>query len=238
MQAQHVSGSCFSLTSPTNPTSTPNTIIRSDRDKRKRLSHQTYEIPVPYMSFKKSAMVQTDKDLKLTRVAILRVLHKIPKKSSRIAVTQWGPYKQALVRYGICVACELRARGYKDTSLDKLGLLYEAGHYAKPDFLKHSSFLESSRNYLSYKSALRYAYRLLFWARCTKKCIKTTSKTITSIIETLIGYPIEEMQFNDFESLKHIVAINNDGVIPFNHTLEYGWQTNTFENRIEFPCRS
>lgn len=81
---------------------------------------------LPYADFEKTAKNLDYRRLGKQRVECLQILNVLCGKSkgsgwkNHPAVRMWCGYEQALVSYGIAICNEWRARGYKDTCLEKI----------------------------------------------------------------------------------------------------------------------
>jgi hypothetical protein len=148
------------------PSPTSNQPRRTGRATRPKRRH--YLTLVPYINFTKCAKCLHDRDLKLMRVAALRVLKLLnnPRSDTPRGVTLWVGYTQALIRYGIAIATECRRRGFADTSLGVFQSQYTPGLCAKPEWIKWASLRKSHQAYLMLREERRYAAKALIkWAR-------------------------------------------------------------------------
>jgi len=195
---------------------------------------RTFAIPVPFISFKRSTQIQTDADLKLTHVAILRVLHRIittPKLRKNRHVFFWFPYKKALIRYGICVAEELQHRGYQETSLKTLKDMITVGYWSKPPFMKRENYQQSCREYLTHRSMRRYAITLIHWLQRRGYVPDWTLKQLCN--DT--GIELNELDTYRLEDLKHIVLhASSQTRLPISYVKEYPWDVSNFRNCIKY----
>tara|TARA_B100001115_G_C15731481_1_gene356306 strand:- start:30 stop:464 length:435 start_codon:yes stop_codon:yes gene_type:complete len=83
---------------------------------------------LPFADFDKSAKVLDRARLGKQRVEtlqILKALHTGGGWSSHPATKMWVGYESALIEYGIAICKEWRARGYKDTCLEKIQAYHE-----------------------------------------------------------------------------------------------------------------
>lgn len=83
---------------------------------------------LPFADFDKSAKVLDRARLGKQRVEtlqILKALHIGSGWSSHPATKMWVGYESALIEYGIAICKEWRARGYKDTCLEKIQAYHE-----------------------------------------------------------------------------------------------------------------
>lgn len=83
---------------------------------------------LPFQSFKKSAQSLDRQRLGKQRKECLQILNVLFLKENRIkapwqnhpAALMWEGFEEALIDYGIVICQEWKARGYKDTCLDKI----------------------------------------------------------------------------------------------------------------------
>lgn len=83
---------------------------------------------LPFADFDKSAKVLDRARLGKQRVEtlqILKALHTGSGWSNHTATKMWIGYESALIEYGIAICKEWRARGYKDTCLEKIQAYHE-----------------------------------------------------------------------------------------------------------------
>ncbi len=118
-----------------------------------------YLVLMPYGSYQKCASCFVIQDLKLMRAVVLRVLQYLSRNNRRPnrSAELWRGYEQSLIRYGIAIAIELRSRGCKDSSLEKLRLQFQDGTFAKPEWVFWPKLQESHQAYLLLRSERRLA---------------------------------------------------------------------------------
>lgn len=171
--------------------------------------HRTYIVPMPFVSFKESAACLADKDLKLTRVAILRCLRKLisrkPARRPIKAVEAWRGYTQALVRYGIQVALECKRRGFTDKSLEKLQSLLTTEQGEKPNWIYWKKCRESYQSYLKLQDYRRYVWGLLNWFWKIDRYIQRHHHSIHHLLQDEWGYNPYNLMFSDLRNLEHRV---------------------------------
>jgi len=143
----------------TTPSSPPESRQTRRGSTIRRTPHRNYLTLMPHSSYKETAACLADSDLKLMRVVVLRVLRALEGGSAynNAAVQLWVNHKQSLVRYGIAIAIELRSRGFKDTSLEKLRDHYEPGDHVKPHWVAWERLRDSHRAYLTLRDERRIA---------------------------------------------------------------------------------
>jgi len=184
--------------------------------------HRTYIVPVPFVSFKKSAICMADKDLKLTRVAILRCLRKLNRNPSRQpikAVEAWRGYEQALIRYGIQIALECKQRGFVDKSLEKLQNLLTTESWEKPKWVYWNKCRESYQSYLRLQDYRRYIWRLLNWFWRIDRYIRRNYCSIHHLLREEWGYKPYNLTFSALRSIEHrvreLVAARQETLSPY-----------------------
>ena len=108
---------------------------------------------LPYENFDKSARVLDRQRLGKQRVEVLQILKAIHTGggwSNHSATRMWKGYENALIEYGIAICKEWRARGYKDTCLEKISAYRE--HFKGATKLPH--WLGNEKLHLSHRSNL------------------------------------------------------------------------------------
>jgi len=122
---------------------------------RVRFHRRKYLTLMPYASYKQTASVLSDKDLKAMRVVALRVLRTLSSgqlnnlsEAKRRSVELWEDHKQSLLRYGCEIAKELRHRGFADTSLEEFQRELIPGLCEKPHWVFWPQLVNSHRAYL------------------------------------------------------------------------------------------
>jgi len=110
---------------------------------------------LPYNDFYKSGEVLDQKRLGKQRVEVLQMLNKIRGLSkgrgwsNHPCTKMWSKTPNALVEYGVQICLAWRARGYKDTCLEKI-----KAHYDVRDTNSMPGWLGNTDLHISHKSML------------------------------------------------------------------------------------
>jgi hypothetical protein len=112
---------------------------------------------LPYANFTKSAQCLDNKRLGKQRVECLQILNALTGKSkgwvNHPATKMWKGYELSLYEYMVAVVIEWKARGYKDTCLDKAGdLKLYIAEFKNPPWFGDEAFHASHRSNLLRKS--------------------------------------------------------------------------------------
>lgn len=115
---------------------------------------------LPYPSFAESARCLDNKRLGKQRVECLQILNALanPAKGwqNHPAVKMWRGHTPSLVLYGCEVCLEWKARGFKDTCLEKISSFMAASRGTIPGWLGDEAFHASHRSNLLRKDAIHY----------------------------------------------------------------------------------
>lgn len=138
---------------------------------------------LPYANFKKSAKVLDNKRLGKQRVEAWQIYNVLQKKKERQrgyadflvkygklniawenhpAVKMWENYEMALLDYGIAICLEWKARGFKDTMLERFEKEFDKLRVGKkifflPEWFGKKSFHDSHKSNLLRKDILYYS---------------------------------------------------------------------------------
>lgn len=116
---------------------------------------------LPYADFTKSAKCLDRMRLGKQRVECLQILNALTGKSkgwlNHPATKMWKGYELSLYEYIVAVVTEWKARGYKDTCLDKAGnLIFYVENFKNPSWLGDETFHASHKSNLLRKLPEHY----------------------------------------------------------------------------------
>lgn len=115
---------------------------------------------LPLPDFAASAASLDRARLGKQRIEVLQLLRALHGLSAgwinHPAARMWRGYEQALAEYGAAVCCEWLARGYRDTTLDKVLAFRNGEPYTLPPWFGDDAFHLSHRSNLVRKDPVRY----------------------------------------------------------------------------------
>ena len=116
---------------------------------------------LPYPDFEKSAKVLDRQRLGKQRVECLQILNALfdPSKGwgNHPATKMWRGHEDWLVLYGVAICEEWKARGYKDTCLEKIASFYTGKSTKPPTWFSNEKFFSSHRAALLFKNTEHYS---------------------------------------------------------------------------------
>jgi len=116
---------------------------------------------LPYPDFKESARVLDNQRLGKQRVETLQILKALTLPEygwkNHPATKMWRGFERYLVWYGLAICLEWRARGYKDTCLEKISAFEHGQPLSKPKWIGDDAIHASHRSNLLRKDPQFYA---------------------------------------------------------------------------------